>query len=199
MMNEKTKQINSEALNLHYSINVLESYFHFHHLLLGIYQKYYSILKPVVENKCKNFIQNSQYRMKKFVPNLGEMMVWLTLNQITWDDACPALLDELFVRHVKWVLLECPELYRISKQTSCVRLRKTFQHSTTSLRLYMFQFFFLSRCCNIGNISPMAKLEEYNQNFGCPPAALPYELQKWCRKIYAVDDWIGFFDLIDIA
>merc|ERR1712129_275256 len=81
----------------------------------------------------------------------------------------------------------------------CIRLRKTFQHSTTSVRLFMFQYFFLKSCCNIGNISPMDKLEEYNQNFGCPPAALPMKLQKWCRKIYAVEDWIGFFDLIDIA
>eukprot|EP01084_Bolivina_argentea_P318165 551723_1 len=198
-MNEIQKDKNVLGLNLHYSINVLESYFHFHHLLLGIYKKYYSILQPVVENKCRNFINNSEYRMKKYVPNLGEMMVWLTLNNITWNKICPALLDELFVRHVKWVLQECPQLFKISNKQSCIRLRKTFDHSTTSLRLYMFQYFFLKSCCDIGTISPIDKLKEYNDNFGCPPAELPYELQKWCRKIYKVTDWIGFFEMIDIA
>ena len=42
----------SKTLNLRESINVLDAYFHYHHLLLAVYGHYNDILKPYIQGLC---------------------------------------------------------------------------------------------------------------------------------------------------
>jgi hypothetical protein len=78
------------------------------------------------------------------VSDIGEFIVMASLvlgsppedacKRITWDDLNGLLLEEVFIRNVRWTLKAHPELEILENGASEYRLEKTFQASKTSLR-----------------------------------------------------------------
>jgi hypothetical protein len=101
---------------------------------------------------------------------------------------------EAFDRNVRWLLQKHPKLARASLLTADKQLECTFTGARTSLRLMMFQVYFLS--C-IGR-PPSAKgpfdvLDRYEKRMGKPTTAQKEDLQRNAKEILAVTTWPQFF------
>ena len=106
------------VISLHYSTNVLETFFRLHHTLIGIYFTYKKELRQLLQHQIGTFFSKDKksggYRKrdKKRFPDFGVFLSYLTLwekkkinnKTCSWSDICYELLDETFTRQSKWVL-----------------------------------------------------------------------------------------------
>lgn len=99
-------------------------------------------------------------------------------------------IGEVLTRNVRWLLEKHPSLAIIEEDNSPpeYRLHTTFAESRTSLRLVMFQVFFLETFASPD--SPMAT------QYGFPDADVPGEITKGIKEIYAVNGWKMFFERV---
>lgn len=74
------------------------------------------------------------------------------------------------------------------------RLQKTFDGTKTSLRLLMFQVFFMSQIGRpSGSRGPEDVLNAYDRRLGRPTPVQKENLQEECKRILEVDNWGEFF------
>ncbi|KAJ3027331.1 hypothetical protein HDV00_011261, partial [Rhizophlyctis rosea] len=135
-----------QRLNLHASDKALSGYCSLLHLLLRLALDHPSILETA-HNRVHSFLSRDSKRQKDNVPDLGEFLVLLALVPgLTWEDLKEAVLKELLARNVVWYCKERPYLAWVEDRgAECdeVRCKETFEGSKTSLRLLMFQVYFL--------------------------------------------------------
>ena len=81
-----SKALNN-AISLHYSTNVLETFFRYHHLLLAIYCRYENQLAPIIQPLMKLFFcsNSTTVKNKKCLPNMGVFFMFLPL----WEQKQP--------------------------------------------------------------------------------------------------------------
>lgn len=100
---------------------------------------------------------------------------------------------EMFDRNVRWLLQRHPVLSRESL-SSDKRLELSFAGAETSLRLLMFQVYFMSRIGRPENTAgPMDVLERYEKCMGKPTTAQKDDLQRNAKEILAVTTLSQFF------
>jgi hypothetical protein len=120
------------------------AYCQLYHLLTSLASRRPAILCEATA-KLRRFIADPKFRLKASVPDIGEFIVMASLvlgsppvdagQQITWRNHLNGpLLEEVFVRNVRWNLQAHPELEVLEEGTSQYRLEKTFQAAKTSLR-----------------------------------------------------------------
>lgn len=100
-------------------------------------------------------------------------------------------IEEVFARNARWVLQKHPELAILEEYDSPYeyRLRKTFLESLTSLRLVMFQVFFLE---TFAADHP----ERMARQYGFPSPEVPARITRKIKEIYAVNTWKKFLEMI---
>eukprot|EP01119_Soliformovum_irregulare_P010323 TRINITY_DN2538_c1_g1_i2.p1 TRINITY_DN2538_c1_g1~~TRINITY_DN2538_c1_g1_i2.p1 ORF type:complete len:1193 (-),score=425.36 TRINITY_DN2538_c1_g1_i2:218-3796(-) len=188
----------SGILPLHASEKALLGYCSYHHILLNLVNEF-PILQEKVDRTISDFVSHVAKRNKIVTPDLGELLVLLTLStKYSWEDISQVFLQECFDRNVVWILDEKhgahPELCYLEKEPiSQYRLETTMKCSQTSLRLVMFQSFFLRFVGNVGNLSIKMRLDRYNDSYGHPPRGVPEKLCWACRKICQVRSWEDFY------
>jgi len=175
------------------SEKALLGYSMFHHMLLWYANKYPS-LSVRANAAIYSFIDNPEDRHKAKCPNLGEWLVLLSLTTVAWSDVAVIFLKECFIRNVKWAIEKDASLQ--TELSPEVRLRKTWQATLTSMRLIMFQVYFLS-LVRPKDTEWKNTLINYNRCFGIPRGYLQARLQLAVSKIFAVDSWHDFFKFID--
>ena len=111
-------------------------------------------------------------------------MVCLTLSQTGWDLLRKPLVMEAFDRNVLWLLRKTPELEK-DNLSQTKRLALTFSGSRTSLRLLMFQTYFMS-CIGHPNGSRLGVLESYERQMGKPTLEQKNGLQQAAKEILLV-------------
>lgn len=99
---------------IHESINALSAYTQIYRLLIAFCEKYPAI-RFEADSRIYNFIRDSNSRIKKVIPSLGEIIPLLGISSFTWNDMSAHLLAEVFDRNVKWMLLQYPELGRMNE------------------------------------------------------------------------------------
>ena len=182
------------------SEKALQGYCAFHHLLLFCADKVPSI-KHLAHNQVEQFLQDPKKRVKQHSPNLGELLVTMTLTNTSWEDmtqgpqvspgmSMPFIL-ETFDRNVRWTLKDYPHLARRNIPINR-RLEDTFTATTVSRRLLMFQVYFLR------HVSPTT-LQQYNKSLGRPSHAIERTMPKVCREIMAVNTWPDFFQRMEVS
>ena len=188
---------------MHASERAVVSYCHLLHLLMRLCETTPVILQDA-NYKVRRFIEMPQTRVKAHTPDMGELIVLITLvlllpikNQplITWENFCGKFLEEAITRNVRWVLLKSPELEIMESGASDYRLNKTFANSTTSLRLIMFQMMFLRSFIHTYS----AGITRLDENYGFPDKELPEQMVSEIKAIYQVDTWPKFFQRIEYA
>ena len=122
------------------------SYCQLYHLLTSLAAHHPQVLHNATL-KLRDFLTDPIHRSKACVSDIGEFIVMASLvlgsppedacKRITWDDLNGLLLEEVFIRNVRWMLKAHPELEILENGASEYRLEKTFQASKTSLR-YVF-------------------------------------------------------------
>ncbi|CAB9512106.1 conjugating enzyme E2 [Seminavis robusta] len=174
------------------SEKALEGYCAFHHMLL-FFAKRYPMLIEYAEQQVQRFISANYYRHKRQVPNLGVLLVCLTLSKTGWNSLRRPLVMEAFDRNVRWILQEYPLLAKESLKPAD-RLLCTFDGAKTSLRLLMFQTYFMSRIGRpAGAKGPLDVLDQYDRQMGKPTPEQKRDLQRTAKEILAVTTWPQFF------
>jgi hypothetical protein len=197
LMNSMVVQLMKEGdshghVRRHASEEALEGFCSFHHMLL-YYSRVYPSIEQMANKQVDDFIASEQARHKKKTPDLGNLLVCLTLSGKGWQFIWKPFILEMFCRNVRWVLREkpslgfqCGELYR---------LNETFPAVKTSLRLLMFQVHFLSDVGRPSNSKgPADVLAAYDRRLGCPTTKQKEDLQIACKRILCVNSWREFFE-----
>ena len=191
------------ATLLYASEKAVISYCHLFHLLLCLCRSTPLVLRDATA-RLQHFIQTPTSRVKRQVPDLGELIVLVTLvlalppvseNPVSWLQLNGPFLEEAIVRNVRWVLMDAPELEVMEAGPSDYRLQKTFEKSKTSLRLMMFQITFLDIFIKTytGNITLL------DDNYGFSEAGLPEHMVEEIKAIYNVTTWPAFFQRVQYA
>ncbi|RDB17872.1 hypothetical protein Hypma_000711 [Hypsizygus marmoreus] len=194
---------------LHASEKAVISYCHLFHLLLCLSRSTPAIFRDATD-RLRRFIQVPESRVKAHVPDLGELIVLITLvlahpvaadgqPTITWALLNGPFLEEAIVRNVRWVLKDMPELEVLESGTSEYRLQKTFLKSKTSLRLIMFQITFLDMFIKTYAGAAGGGLARLDENYGFPEPEIPGRMVEEVKAIYRVDSWPGFFQRVRYA
>lgn len=176
----------------HASEKALEGYCAFHHMLL-YFAKRYPFLIEFADKKVNQFLTSEYCRHKGSTPNLGVLLVCLTLSRRGWEPLRRPLVMEAFDRNVRWILQEYPRLSGGYVDAND-RLNLTFAGSKTSLRLLMFQTLFMAKIGRpAGSQGPFSVLDRYNKQMGKPTTGQKEDLQKNAKEILAVVAWPQFF------
>jgi len=177
----------------------LLGYCSFHHMLL-YYARQYPEIKTYANSIVKDFVTDEQSRIKSAVPNLGEFLIYFTISEYSWNnDFGIIFLKELFDRFVKWTIEKYPELARIeSDPVSLDRISKTWTGNLTSLRLIMFQVYFIKNVGHPEGKSQDDVLRYYNNSCGLPNKRMRSELVAVTQTILSIDEWPKFFNFIHV-
>jgi len=202
-MMKTVEDLEAGELQLFDSIKALGGYASMHHLLLAFCERYPK-MKEVATDRVKRFISDPLNRDKERTPDVGELLVALAISDYTWDDFSPAWIEEAFIRNARWILAKYPNLFKMEKGASCVRLAQSFHATRTSQRLAMFQRFFISEVASPERLrgdpnKNKILLKEYNERLGMPPKGMAERLQVHSRKVIACDNWWDYFSCIDFC
>jgi hypothetical protein len=178
------------ATSLHASEKTLLGFCALHHILLELAAKY-----PVVAERAQHWVAQFELhesrRNKHVVHDLGELLVLLYLCPAeTWRRLAPAFVQEVLVRNVLWNLKKDPSLALLEPRgvASAHRLHSTLACCKTSLRLVMFQAFFLQEVGapqrHATAVAPLAgPCAEYRQRLSRPRPGTAAKLQAACVDI----------------
>ena len=180
------------SIQRHTSEKALEGYCAFHHMLLYFAKRYPALIGFADRQICL-FISSEQFRCKQGTPNLGILLICLTLSKVGWGRLKKTFVLEAFDRNVRWLLQKSPKLSQASLPAR-TRLAWTFQGAKTSLRLMMFQVYFLSCIGRPPTLAgPFDILGQYDMRLGLPSTAQKEDLQRNAKKILSVTTWDQFF------
>lgn len=182
----------------HASEKALLGYCSFHHMLLALSAKHFSIAQ-VAKEKLRNFMRGEHGCHKSQTPDLGQLIVYCAVAEpgFGWEDIASAVVREAGVRGVMWLLRENPRL-ESSNVSDAVLVRDCFQGRLTGLRLLMFQALFLRSVACVDAIAPCEALRRYNLQFGLPTSSQKENLFAAARDILAVGTWPAFYSSLGL-
>jgi len=186
-----------EGVTRHASEKALLGYCSFHHMLLGLASRH-PCMAQVAEDKLRNFLRAENGRHKSQTPDLGQLLVYVTLSEgLNWQDVAWAVVEESSVRSVLWLLRDTPRLE--SPNTSDdVLVRESFQGRLTGLRLLMFQAFFICTVASPDGVGPKEALARYSQQFGLPTAGQKEVLFHAAEEILTVASWPAYYNRLGL-
>ncbi|KAF5320007.1 hypothetical protein D9611_011021 [Ephemerocybe angulata] len=194
-----SKRSSSTPNLLNASEKAVISYCHLMHLLICLCRSHPVVLEDA-RQRIQTFLQTPANRTKAVTPDMGELIVVITLvlimtppnqpTQLSWPKVAGPFLEEAITRNVRWVLKDAPELEVMEEGASDYRLTTTFSRSKTSLRLIMFQITFLNMFIKTYHTIGIQALD---QNYGFPESHLPARMVEEIKDLYKVDTWPGFF------
>jgi hypothetical protein len=144
IMGQNSRDADNAPTLLMASERAVISYCQLYHLLTSLAARRPQILGEATF-KLRRFLADPKFRSKAFVPDMGEFIVMASLvlgyapedahDRITWSHHLNGpLLEEVFVRNVRWALKVHPELEILEDGVSEYRLEKTFQAAKTASR-----------------------------------------------------------------
>lgn len=97
-------------VRMHHSEKALQGYCRFHQLLLQVCHERPGI-RALAEKNVEQFIKNPRARHKKQTPDLGRLLVMLSVSEkYGWEDIKTAFFEEVTIRQAKWYIMACPSL-----------------------------------------------------------------------------------------
>jgi len=185
----------------------------FHHLLLAICRAHPAVQQEV-EQRIKCFLSGEGQGVKSQVPNLGEFICLLSASAIySWEQVAKPLLAEVFDRNVLWLLKKHPHLGELTDTgVSEQRLRLTFKSAVVSMRLIMFNVWFLNNVAKAPHVhdetsgsgsrricaAPSCTLARYDRTYGLPPQQQVEAVHLAVRRICEVCTWQGYFEAVGL-
>merc|ERR1712110_360463 len=156
-------------------------------------------ISQVAEEKLRNFLRTESGRHKSQTPDLGQLLVYVTLSEgLSWQDVAWAVVEESSIRSVLWLLREIPRLESPTTSDD-VLVRESFQGRLTGLRLLMFQAFFIRNVATADGVGPKEALARYSLQFGLPTAGQKEALFHAAKKILAVASWPAYYSCLGLV
>ena len=191
------------------SDTALVGFIRFHHMLL--YKAHESTALQKEANKCVElFVASPLHRTKDGTPDLGRFLVYVLLSERGWDDDLRyVFLQETFCRQVAWFVKKGGRKLSLlvleDDDVSMFRLQITFSQTMTSVRLIMFQVYFLQTVARTSCKSSSSSdhhhhdiqqeqsaamvLHLYNASLGRPTAAMRHDYKSEFQEIMRVSNY----------
>lgn len=191
------------------SDSALVGFIRFHHMLLFKARE-----MPEVRMKAnelvEQFVKNGMYRMKDSTPDIGRFLSHVLLSDRGWDETLRyVFLQETFRRQVMWLVKNGGREYSLlvleDDDVSMYRLQTTFSKTVKSLRIIMFQVYFLQTIARAtgahahsnpsGDCSPAPQqaaavvLHLYNASLGRPTAAMRNDYKTQFEEIMGISNY----------
>jgi len=124
--------------SLHHSYKSIKMMMYTHRLFTMFLEKYPE-LKKVIDEKLKIFIENPESRIKDVTPNIGDLLVYLTVSETyNWADLKDSYLSEQMDRQIFWVLQEIPDLEKNdSPNLEDAKIEASFKSTIVGFRITM--------------------------------------------------------------
>lgn len=194
IMNSLVVEIMNNANKLTANDKFIDGYFALYRLM-----KQYSIDdRSIIDNANRDletFKNKPDMRSKKFIPNLGELLIQLTLSdKLEWKDIAEYFIHECDARNFMWYAIgnrtnypKYPEL----KDAKVVvgRSKKVFDATEISRKLVMFQVKF-------AQVAKLLTIEEMDSNYGLAPSELRKIMRELYNDISVIKDWKGYFEFL---
>jgi hypothetical protein len=172
----------------------LLGYCSFYHLLLYLKHKHHEKVSGLCNEIAQNFARQAEGRMKKNTPDLGKLLIYVMLSDVSWGDIAPGFLFESLTRNVKWFLQRqriSLDLQSIVNNSDKNRAKLTFALTQTSRNLIMFQVWFMR--------NTLPSLLHYNRRLGRPSSKMIRKLQLRSKVILNdCTNWQQYFRALRI-
>ena len=191
LMNQLVVEIMNNKNNLTANDKFINGYFALYRLMMCCALENDAVVK-LADTHLKNFVVNENQRSKQSVPNLGELLVYLTISQkFSWNDIAQFFVNECDARNVFWYAIgnhnnpaKCPELKNPAMVNG--RAQKVFTATETSRNLVMFQVKF-------AQVANGLTMEIMESNHGLAPEPIRLELKDVYNKITGIKTWNEYF------
>jgi hypothetical protein len=155
------------------------------------------LCKEYIDSQLEAFCQSGSNRNKSKVPNLGELLIFLTVSErFTWKDIKEFFLEESDARNVFWYTVgnhhnppKFPALLNPTVQGT--RPAQVFSATPVSRNLIMYQVEF-------SKLAASLSLEFLDSNCGLAPTEMRDKLKNIYGCIDSVTDWNGYFQWLEI-
>jgi hypothetical protein len=195
-MNSLVVEIMNNEDNVTANDKFINGYLSFYRLLVEYSKEDKSIIR-LADKELRTFIASPDRRAKPFVPNLGELLIYLLISsKYSWADLAQPFIEECDARNVLWYVTgnrdsqaKCPEL--ISEKIVAGRSAKVFPATKVSRNLVMFQVRF-------SKVAKGLNPDIMDANLGLAPDDLRYELKDVYNLVSSVGTWNAYFDWLDM-
>merc|ERR1719283_75291 len=166
---------------------VVIGYSAFHHLLLYLKSKNPKLITSFADCWIGLFLDKISDG-KFWCKDLGKLLIYTMISsEFKWEDIARHFLYESFTRNVKWMMAQ--EKYAKYNCTQYLRPRRqeTFNATTTSRRLIMFQVW-------SSRSNAIETLHSYNQRLGRPRHAVRHGIVCKTKEIMECNSWTKYFN-----
>lgn len=198
----------------HLSLKVLEGFCQIYRTFYELSIEY-SIIKQIVDDKIYNFIKKPQHRHKMYTPNLGAILMMLTISdKYSWSDIKKCYLEESGDRNIMWMLIKIPfinkvtdpkkllEISYIVDDTTLTRedamksiLQKLFDTTLVGRKLLLFNLYFVNTIIGKDKSTFITMLDH---NYGYPTNDIKEQFQKDINIINNIKSYDDFYKYLNI-
>lgn len=182
---------------LHHSYKSIRMLMYVHRLLTLFLEKYPQ-LNDTIDEKLQKFIDSPEKRIKDETPNIGELLVLLTVSQkYNWDDLKSAYLGEQLDRQVFWVLQELPDLEKADHpDLEDAKVEASFKATIVGYRITMLLKQFNTEIIEHHG-KDFAKLNEYLDNrYGQLTTAEEDKFKRKIEEIFNVRGFLKYYQIV---
>ncbi|AYV80663.1 MAG: ubiquitin-conjugating enzyme E2 [Harvfovirus sp.] len=187
LMNTAVVEIMNNKNNLNANDKFIDGYFAVYRLLVQLVLEKPSV-GAFIEGELGSFLKGYEKRVKALVPNLGELLIYLTVSKkFEWKNIAQVFVEECDARNVFWYAVgnyrnpaAHPELLDVS--VSDMRAKKVFAATEISRNLVMFQVRF-------SEVARMLTFDVMDSNFGLAPDKLRSDVRGTYNEVGKVTDW----------
>lgn len=182
--------------NLTANDKFINGYFAIYRLMLE-YSKLHPTLVTYVDKILNDFKTKESNRSKNVVPNLGELLVALTISRLRWEDISEVFLLECDARNVFWYCVgnrnSPPSNRELINESynNLDRVTKVFNATRTSQNFVMFQ-------AKFSEVAKSLTSEIMESNFGLAPKELLEELKNIYQTVTTIPNWDAYFDFLKL-
>lgn len=196
IMNGLVVEIMNNKNNLSANDKFVDGYFAIYRLL-KMYSTVDSKIVEYADRELKTFATSPDKRSKQLFPNLGELLIYLTISpKFKWNDISIFFIEESDARNVFWYAVgnynnppKCKELANPTYVGN--RNEKVFAATEVSRNLIMYQVKFSQVACSLTD-------EIMESNFGLAPQDLRISLKDTYKEIVKVSTWKAFFEWLSL-
>ena len=202
---------------VHLSLKVLEGFCQIYRTFYQLSEEYPKI-KTIIDEKIKNFIKKPQHRHKTYTPNLGNMLMMLTISdQYSWKDIRKHYLEESGDRNIMWILKKYPYVSNIDDPKKILEqshivdeddpeeetlerwkeslLPKIFKLTSVGKKLLLFNLHFINKV--IGDDKDKF-IRTLDCNYGYPTNEMKENFQNDINDINNVNSYSEFYKYLDL-
>lgn len=137
-----TLMVDITGESIYHSNKAIKMMIYIHRLTL-LFLELYPEQQTEIDRRIESFIKDKANRIKDKTPNIGELLIYLTLTEkFKWADLADAFLEEQFDRQIFWILKQFPEMEKDEEKGKLdftqEKIEASFKATEVGFRIIMF-------------------------------------------------------------